>query len=213
MAKRIQLHTFHLLFRLFSYLADKPGGWSMFVKPKLVIGSLIVGIGFTSCDVKTRNKPSSSEKDKQDSFQKMAEQKKSNEESTTTCYFTVNSSEGGNINTPVFDEKGQYYIVDQMPEFTGGTDALLKFIKKHIIYPSSVIKEGIEGVVICSFIINTDGSTRNIQVIRGLNPKLDNEAIRVIKLFPKWKPGKQGGKIVPVKFTLPILFTIPEKKN
>ncbi len=251
MAKRIQLHTFHLLFRLFSYLADKSGGWSMFVRPKLVIGSLIVGIGITGCDTKTKNnhlkkhdnqvsKSSNNNTIDQDSVKlntpiskeinnkkqfvepiiscydielpedsidsSRANLKSNMEDTTVSCYVIVPN------NTPV-DENTPFMFVQQMPEFPNGEKGMQDFIEKHLIYPKEAMKDRKTGVVFCTFVVNKDGSLSKIEVVHGIHPLLDAEAIRIIKSFPKWKPGKEGGKAVPVKFSLPIRFTLPEKKN
>jgi TonB family C-terminal domain len=246
MAKRIQLRTFHLLFRIFSYLADKSGGWSLFVRPKLVIGTLIVGMGVTGCEIKSNKDDSKGtnnqalgasikrskgidsvktgiKKAKEISYNKQYiepviscydidlpdpdEPKQSvMEDTTASCYVIV-------PNNTNIDENEPFIIVEQMPEFPNREDSMKAFINKHLVFPPEAIKDGKEGMVICSFIVNKDGSLSDIEVIRGIHPLLNAEAIRLIKSFPKWIPGKQGGKAVPVKFTLPIRFTLPEKKK
>ncbi|MDP4269756.1 MAG: energy transducer TonB [Bacteroidota bacterium] len=199
MAKRIQLHTFHLLFRLFSYLADKSGGWSMFVKPKLVIGALILSSGLIP------GEKLFSQNDQSDSKTKQTTQSKKN--SSTQAKTSDSTVKMQDI------EETCYIIVEEMPEFPGGADSLKKFLSKNIVYPKDAIEKKIEGMVICSFIVKADGRISDIQIIRGINPSLNVEAIRVIKKMSKWIPGKQVGKPIPVKFTLPIRFTLPEKKK
>ncbi len=101
-----------------------------------------------------------------------------------------------------------YHVVDKQPEFPGGINELYRFLNKKIKYPLSAKESGIQGRVVCQFIINQDGSIDDIVVIKSVDPDLDLEAIRVIKTMPKWKPGKINGETVRVKYTLPILFRI-----
>ncbi len=103
------------------------------------------------------------------------------------------------------------YIVEQMPEFPRGNEAMFQFLSKNIVYPPVAIKDKIEGMVICTFIVNKDGYISYIKIVRGIHPLLDTEAIRVIKTMPKWNPSKQSGKPVAIKFTLPIRFSLSKK--
>lgn len=98
--------------------------------------------------------------------------------------------------------------VEEMPEFPGGESELLKFIGKSLEYPEDAIRNNIQGRVILKFVVNTDGSIDRIQVLNGIDPSLENEAVRVVNLLPKFKPGKQNGVAVPVWFTLPVLFRL-----
>ena len=88
-----------------------------------------------------------------------------------------------------------------MPKFPGGDAELLKFIAKSIKYPVIAQENGIQGRVICAFVVNRDGSVVDAEVLRGVDPSLDKEALRVIGTMPKWTPGKQRGKPVRVKYT------------
>ena len=104
-----------------------------------------------------------------------------------------------------------YTIVDKMPEYEYGESGLGKFIAHNIRYPKEALQQGIEGRILCSFIVAPDGSISNIEVVNGLSPDLDNEAIRVLGLMPRWKPGENNGEKVNVKCILPIDFTIDEE--
>ena len=86
--------------------------------------------------------------------------------------------------------------------------ALMKWIGKEIKYPSIAQEMNIEGKVIVQFVIGRDGSVRDVQVLRTVDPTLDKEAVRVVKSMPKWKPGKQRGKPVRVSYTVPINFRL-----
>jgi periplasmic protein TonB len=105
-------------------------------------------------------------------------------------------------------EEKIFYVVEEQPEFPGGIKALYKFIGENLIYPDEAQKNNIQGRVILQFVVNPNGSADRIEVLRGIDPLLDNEAIRVVNKLPKFKPGKQGGVPVKVWFTLPVLFKI-----
>lgn len=101
-----------------------------------------------------------------------------------------------------------FTVVEEMPQFPGGEAKLLEFINKGIKYPVIAQENGIQGRVICSFVVNRDGSVVDAEVVRGVDPSLDKEALRVINTMPKWTPGKQRGKPVRVKYTVPITFRL-----
>jgi protein TonB len=107
------------------------------------------------------------------------------------------------------EEEVVFVVVESMPEFPGGQQALFKYLGDNVKYPVIAQENGIQGRVICQFVVNKDGSIVDIEVVRsGGDPSLDKEAVRVIKSMPKWKPGKQRGKPVRVKFTLPVNFKL-----
>ncbi len=97
---------------------------------------------------------------------------------------------------------------EKEPEFPGGQMAMQRFISENVEYPKSAKKNKEEGKVFVQFIIEGDGSLFDIKVVRGVSEALDNEAIRVVKLMPKWSPGESHGKVVRVKYTLPISFRL-----
>ena len=115
---------------------------------------------------------------------------------------------------PVVEEEEEeaaqqiFTVVEKQPEFPGGTAELFKYLSKAIKYPVIAQENGIQGRVVCSFVVNRDGSIVDIQVMRGVDPSLDKEAIRVISEMPKWKPGEQRGKPVRVRFILPVQFRL-----
>jgi protein TonB len=92
-----------------------------------------------------------------------------------------------------------------MPSFYGN---VFKYLSENVNYPSIAVDMNIQGKVLCQFVVNKDGSIVDIEVVRSVHPSLDNEAVRVIKSMPKWSPGKQRGKAVRVKFTLPVNFKL-----
>ena len=107
------------------------------------------------------------------------------------------------------EEEVVFVVVESMPEFPGGQQALFKYLSENVKYPVIAQENGIQGRVICQFVVNKDGSIVDVEVVRsGGDPSLDKEAIRVIKSMPKWKPGKQRGKAVRVKYTVPVNFKL-----
>lgn len=101
-----------------------------------------------------------------------------------------------------------FMVVEQMPEFPGGMSACLKFLADHVAYPKEAAEKKIQGRVIVQFVVMKDGFIANSRVIRSVDPLLDAEALRVIGLMPKWKPGTQRGQAVNVKFTMPVTFRL-----
>lgn len=101
-----------------------------------------------------------------------------------------------------------FTVVEVMPEYPGGDAELLKFISSNVKYPASSKEKGEQGRVICSFIVNKDGSVSDYKIVRSISAELDAEAIRVLKMMPRWTPGKQNGKSVAVKYTVPVTFRL-----
>lgn len=100
-------------------------------------------------------------------------------------------------------------VVENMPEFPGGMQELMKYLQKNINYPRVSRDNGSQGKVIVNFVVETDGSITDVQVLKSSgDPLLDKEAIRVVEAMPKWKPGNQAGKAVRVRFTLPVQFRL-----
>jgi protein TonB len=109
---------------------------------------------------------------------------------------------------PVREETKVWDVVEQMPSFKGGDQALMNYLTKSIHYPAIAEENGIQGRVVCTFVVERDGSITDIKVVRSVDPSLDKEAVRVLKAMPKWIPGKQNGSAVRVKFTLPVTFKL-----
>lgn len=132
---------------------------------------------------------------------------------------TIQSSEENNqaveikYVAPVVEEEEPeeaeiFMVVEEMPEFPGGMAECLKFLGKNIKYPTIAQENGVQGRVIVQFVVNQDGSIVDPVVVRSVDPYLDKEALRVIRMMPKWKPGKQRGKAVRVKYTVPVTFKL-----
>ena len=106
------------------------------------------------------------------------------------------------------EESQIFYIVEEMPQFPGGEMALRKFIANAIKYPVIAQENGVQGKVYVSFVVGKDGSVSDARIIRGIDPSLDKEALRVVNSLPIWKPGKQRGEPVRVSFSVPISFVL-----
>ena len=106
------------------------------------------------------------------------------------------------------EEAKPYTAVEQMPEYPGGTTELLKYISGHLKYPVLAAEQGIQGSVTIRFVVSPTGEVTDVEILRKLDPSCDKEAIRVIKSLPKWMPGKQNGRAVPVYFTVPVRFKL-----
>ena len=101
-----------------------------------------------------------------------------------------------------------FEVVEQMPTFSGGDAALMKYLSENIKYPKAAEKAGEQGRVVVNFIVEKDGAISNVNVVRSVTPTLDAEAVRVIKAMPKWVPGKQDGQFVRVKYNVPVSFRL-----
>ena len=113
------------------------------------------------------------------------------------------------INAPTDGGEEVYEVVEKMPEFPdGGMPGLMKYLSANIRYPEAAHKDGTQGRVTVQFVVGKDGSIGNVSILRGVDPALDAEAIRVISGMPKWKPGTQKGEPVNVKYTVPVMFRL-----
>lgn len=111
---------------------------------------------------------------------------------------------------PEPDENAIFQVVETQPEFPGGMAELMKYLQKNTRYPKVCKEQGLQGRVIVQFVVNTDSTISDVKVVKPVNPHFDEEALRVVRAMPKWKPGTQRGKPVRVRFTLPITFRLPE---
>ena len=125
------------------------------------------------------------------------------------CIITSYNENGEIIESKEEPESEKEFVnVELMPEFPGGKQGLLRFLSENVNYPEDAKKKGIEGKVLVQFVIDKDGSVTNVEVVRsGGHPSLDKEAVRVISMMPKWKPGFQKGQPVRVRYTVPVNFS------
>ena len=109
---------------------------------------------------------------------------------------------------PKEEETKVFDVVEQMPSFPGGPQALFEYLSKNIKYPPVAEENGVQGRVIVSFVVERDGSITDVRVVKSVDPSLDKEAQRVVKSMPRWIPGKQNGSAVRVKYTVPVTFRL-----
>ena len=156
----------------------------------LVVDSMIA-------DNVTEGVPSKQEKEKNDIREIKENKIQSNKKEETTSTPTKEAS-----NNKIYD------VVEQMPTFPGGPEALFKYLSENIKYPVVAEENGIQGRVIVTYVVEKDGSISDVRVVKSVDPSLDKEAQRVVKSMPRWIPGKQNGSAVRVKYTVPVTFRL-----
>ena len=109
---------------------------------------------------------------------------------------------------PKVEETKVFDVVEQMPSFPGGPSALMQYLSSNIKYPVVAEENGVQGRVVCTFVVERDGSITDVRVVKSVDPSLDKEAMRVVKSMTKWIPGKQNGSAVRVKYTVPVTFRL-----
>ncbi len=123
--------------------------------------------------------------------------------SAQTCRINCGRSDTG---AKTYKEVFEYDFVKDKPSFPGGNEKLICFINHNRQYPQEAYRRGIQGRVICSFVVNIDGSVSDISVLKGVEPSLNREAVRIIASMPEWTPGKIDGRPVPVRVVWPVPF-------
>lgn len=114
----------------------------------------------------------------------------------------------GNGSDEAVEPPAEFIHVEEMPSFVGGDKALFAYLSKKMRYPGEAQRAGVEGIVVVTFVVAPDGTITNAKIVKGMGYGTDEEALRVINGMPHWKPGKQNGRTVPVRYTLPIRFNI-----
>ncbi|WP_297153072.1 energy transducer TonB [uncultured Prevotella sp.] len=108
----------------------------------------------------------------------------------------------------VVEETKIFTVVEQMPMYPGGYAALMGYLRDNIKYPTVAAENGVQGRVVVGFVVERDGSITDVNILRGVDPSLDREAMRVVKSMPRWNPGKQNGSAVRVKYQVPVSFRL-----
>ena len=121
-----------------------------------------------------------------------------------TSYPTANEK----LSTVSVESRKVFTVVEQMPSFPGGDAALMSYLANNIHYPTVAAENGVQGHVVVGFVVECDGSITDVRVLRGVDPSLDREAMRVVKSMPRWTPGKQNGSAVRVKYQVPVAFRL-----
>lgn len=122
-----------------------------------------------------------------------------------TCRVAVGVSPSG---VTTYKEVYEYDYVEVKPEFPGGDCKLMSFINENRRYPAAAYRDGIQGRVLCSFVVNSDGKISNISVLRGVEESLNREAVRIMSRMPQWTPGRIDGQAVPVR----VIWAVPFRK-
>lgn len=126
-----------------------------------------------------------------------------------TSYSTIQAQVVIEDNAVVNEDENQIFVfVEEYPEFPNGEENLYKYLGSNIKYPHDALENGIQGTVVVKFVVEKDGSISNVKAVRKIGGGCDEEAVRVVKRMPRWKPGKQSGKPVRTEFTLPIQFKL-----
>ncbi len=112
------------------------------------------------------------------------------------------------IDEPEVEEAEIFFVVEESPEFPGGEDAMRRFLAENIRYPQMARESGIQGTVFVTFVVEPNGNVSGVRVLRGIGGGCDEEALRVVNLMPKWKPGRQRNRAVRVQFNMPIRFVL-----
>jgi protein TonB len=113
------------------------------------------------------------------------------------------------INVTYIVQGVPFQQVEEKPTFQGGdANTFSRWVNSNLVYPEEAKEKGIQGRITLSFTVGTDGKVGSVKVLRGVDPILDNEAIRVIEMSPEWTPGKMGGKAVPVTYTFPVIYKL-----
>ena len=113
---------------------------------------------------------------------------------------------------PKEEENKVFDVVEEQPSFPGGQGALMSWLSENIKYPVIAAENGVQGRVIVQFVVSKTGSISDVKVVRGVDPSLDREAVRVVSAMPKWTPGRQNGTTVNVRYTLPVTFRLQQFK-
>ena len=225
-----------MFFRLFSFLADKTGGWKIFVQPKIMLGTMILGFGVVACNSSDKQKANNnsviSNKNQTENIKSVKCYEGNITDSTllqdlpppqiltnTTCYFTEimiipDCYQVGLEPDTITEENNQnidndttiYKFVEEQASFPSGDNEWLNFINENFNFPIELSESAPTGKIYCSFVVEKSGEITNVRVAKGVHPLLDKEAIRVIELMPNWLPAKHKGKIVRSYFTLPVSY-------
>ena len=127
------------------------------------------------------------------------------------CNNSMLLSNDDKVNEKSFTNQDEpYVIVEEMPEFPGGDKALLMYIAENVKYPEEAKNKDIEGTVYLKFVVNAEGKVQDVNILRSVDPILDQEAVKVVENLPEWTPGHQGGKPVNVSMQIPIMFKLAE---
>jgi len=197
MATKIKFSFLKMFFRLFSFLADKTGGWKIFVQPKIMLGTMILGLGVAACGSAGKDNGGYTSGDTSQVFCY---------EVMPDCYQIGLEPDTITLTIDENDPNKIYAIVDKKAEFPGGDRALLKFIEENLECPIQSMDASVQGRVFVKFVVEKTGEITNIEVVRVVHKSLDEEAVKLVKKMPKWQPAEISNTPVRSYFTLPVNF-------
>ena len=203
------------LYRLFSFLSDFTNGFKPFVKYKLILGSLLIGLTATSCKPKSAENTITKENEPEElSYKKdSVQERETTPEEIGICYKGVilDDDEDEKEKEVEEDENKIYLVVEEPPQFPGGEKELMKYIKDNLRYPIISQENKVEGRVLVRFVVNKKGDVFGVEILqnRGADAACEKEAIRIVKSIPqRWIPAKQNGEAVNVYFVIPVDFSL-----
>lgn len=181
---------------------------AMFMVPDVVTDSVVVAENYTRDEVSMASDEEATLPVQEDKSGNHIHAAKEQMEEKATLRTGVSAKRKATGKAEVVEDKPVYAMVEEMPEYPGGEEARLRFLAENLTYPQVAKESGIEGTVYLTMVIDETGSLKDVRVIRGIGGGCDEEAVRVIKKMPRWKPATQAGKPVSVKYTLPVRFKL-----
>ena len=223
----MKLRAYKLLFQIFSFLADKTNGAYLVVKYKLLLGTLIIGIVGTACSQKkTSSQAECYVMVMPPEIEDTTINSQPKEGSTTSDVKYTSPSIGQAPEIPeglimcydpivvdtVSEIEPEFYVLTEKEPIPpqGSNEELLNWIKENLRYPQSMLDNKVEGRVIAHIMIDTLGNVTNVDILKGLTPEADEEAIRVLSMLAPWTPGEHLGKKVKVQRTVAVTFRLPK---
>ena len=233
MSTKIKFSFIKMFFRLFSFLADKTGGWKIFVQPKIMLGTMILGFGVAACNSTGKQKTTCYDvAETQDTvlttdtisidtecYKAVIDTLNvpSIKKTTVQCYTTIIIEEYTEENVAIIEDTIQnndttiYEIVDKKPEFPSGYKELYKFINDNLNlnFPNVMCYAGETSTKIyCRFVIEKSGEITNIEIVKSAGKVFDDAVIEMIKKMPNWQPAEKDNKPVRARFTLPVYILL-----
>ena len=171
----------------------------------LLLGSVVAALGFGAC--RSAEGPVGNPTDDTDTVAAPAAKQEA-KDGIRLVYGPPPMTRNEGNEKEELDPTRVYDIVEQMPCFPGGDEAMMTWVRQHLQYPESARRDSIEGRVILTFVVERDGTTTDFKVVRSVHPALDAEALRLLSTMPRWIPGRQNGVALRVKYTYPVTFRL-----
>lgn len=210
MSRKIKLHTFQILFQLFDFLADRTGGWSLFVRPKILIGSLIMGFGITIGGGGTIEAKEKTKESKPANFNEIKKLIKDSWNSSSN----INNTDINKNDSEIVMEVVSCYMTKIEPEIPDNGIELIKTINEQIAknfrYPNVAFQNNTQDKIICLLKMNELGEITSINILKGISELMDKETVRVLHQIQKLTPARMDGINVKFDLIVPISFNLPK---